>query len=297
LQTALKDLEKMQDMAKALQQMQQQSAKAGKDLGEQLERGQTQAAQQNLQKMIDQLKSGNLSKEQMEKIQQEVSKAINPGNEYGKVGQLLQKAAQQMQAGDKSGAAQSLAEAAKELQKLGEQMADLNSMMDALAAMERAEKAIASGKKWSECQGGLCSASDGMGCSQCRGRGWGKGGKGPRGVGTWADEGGWSSIPETQEGVDNSGIQRPDTDPRGPTERDGTVNPNLSPTKVQGQLSKGGSMPSIPLKGVNLRNAAKVEYEAAATAAQTEAQDALNQDKVPRVYQEAVRKYFDDLQK
>ena len=37
--------------------------------------------------------------------------------------------------------------------------------------------------------------------------------------------------------------------------------------------------------------------EEAAAAAQQEAQNALNQDQVPRAYQNAVRDYFDDLKK
>jgi hypothetical protein len=170
-------------------------------------------------------------------------------------------------------------------------------MLDALNAMERAEMAIASGKKWSDCQG-TCSACNGKGCALCKGRGWKHGGgPNPNGVGTWADESGWMSLPDKQTPVDNSGIQRPDMDPRGLTERDTTINPNLAPTKVRGQMSQGGPMPSITLKGVNIKGSSTVAYEAAATAAQSDAQSALNQDKVPRAYQQTVRDYFDDLKK
>src|ERR1043166_4045818 len=69
LNASLKDLEKMQEMAKMLQQLQQQAAsKLGKDLAEQLKNGQPEAAQQSLAKMIDQLKSANLTPEQLKKI-------------------------------------------------------------------------------------------------------------------------------------------------------------------------------------------------------------------------------------
>src|SRR5262249_19632459 len=60
LQAATTDLEKMKEMAKALQQLQQQVEKLGKDLAEQLENGQPEIAQQTLQKMISQLNSANL---------------------------------------------------------------------------------------------------------------------------------------------------------------------------------------------------------------------------------------------
>src|SRR6185369_15254229 len=107
LQAALNDLDKLREMAKALQQLQQQAAKLGKDLAEQLKNGQAQAAQQTLQKMIDQLKGANLSKEQLQKIMDDVSKAVEPGSQYGKVGEHLKNAAQQMQQGQQPDAAQS----------------------------------------------------------------------------------------------------------------------------------------------------------------------------------------------
>ena len=56
-------------------------------------------------------------------------------------------------------------------------------------------------------------------------------------------------------------------------------------------------MPSIPLKGVSIKGASTVAYEEAAAAAQSDAQSALNHEKVPRAYQGAVKDYFDDLKK
>lgn len=302
LETAMHDLDKLRDMAKAMQALQQQMAKLGKDLAEQLEKGQAQAAQQTLQKMIDQLKTANLSKEQLQKIMDEVSKAVEPGSEYGKVGEHLKNATQQCQNGNKSNAAQSLAEAQKELQKLLDQMADAESLQATLDALARAEMAIAMNKTWSECQGGQCSACKGNGCRQCRGQGryWGHGaGRGASGVGTWADDQtGWTYLSDnTGNPVDNSGIQRPDMDSRGLTDRPDDLNPNLRPDKVKGQMSPGGSMPSITLKGVSIKGTSNVKFEEAATSAQQEAQSALNQDQVPRAYQNNVRDYFDDLKK
>src|SRR6267154_5240973 len=97
LDASLTDLEKMRDMAKSLQQMQQQMEKMGKDLAEQLKNGQPELAQSTLQKMIDQLKSANLSPEQLQKMLQEVSKAVDPAGNYGKVADHLKGACKQMQ--------------------------------------------------------------------------------------------------------------------------------------------------------------------------------------------------------
>ena len=48
-------------------------------------------------------------------------------------------------------------------------------------------------------------------------------------------------------------------------------------------------MPSITLKGVSIKGQSKVDYEAAATAAQSDAQSALSQEKVPRAYLRIIR--------
>lgn len=299
LETASHDLEKLRDMAKAMQALQQQAVKMGKDLPEQLQKGQAQAAQQTLQKMIDQLKTPNLSKEKLDQLLAEVTKAIDPAGQYGKVAEHLKQSAQQGKAGDKPAAAQSLAEAQKELQKLLDQMADAQSLQASLDALERAQWAIANNKSWSQSQG-QCQACNGYGCAECKGgRGAGRGGKPGRGVGTWADDdNGWSyASPNQDAGWDNTGIQRPDQEGRAQTDRPADLNPNLMPDKVKGQMSPGGSMPSITLKGVSIKGTSTVKFEEAAATAQAEAQSALNQDKVPRSYQNNVRDYFDDLKK
>jgi hypothetical protein len=296
LQTALQDLEKLREMAKTLQKLQQQAGGVGKDLPEQLQYGQTQSAQKRMEQMAEQLKSGDLSQEQLQKLADEVSRAVDPGSQYGKVGDMLKQAAQQAQSGDKAAAAESLAQAAKELQKLQQELGDAQALMAAMDALDRAEMALMTGKKWEECQGAGCKACNGEGCKQCRKGTWGHGGKGsPHGVGTWADETGWMQVPDEQHATDNSGINRPDMDSRGIADRPPNINPNLLPTKVRGQMSQGGPMPSITLKGVSIKGQSTVEYQEAAAAAQNDAQSALNQDKVPRAYQNAVRDYFDDI--
>jgi hypothetical protein len=116
-------------------------------------------------------------------------------------------------------------------------------------------------------------------------------------VGTWAEEGAdWNG--ESTAGWDNSAVTRPDMDGRGQTDRGkGDLNDALKPTKVKGQFAPGGQMPSITLKGVSIKGQSKIAYEEAAAAAQSDAQSALSQDKVPRAYQGAVKDYFDDLKK
>jgi archaellum component FlaC len=283
LDTALQDLEKLRDMAKAMQQLQEQAAKLATNLPEQLEKGQGKAAVQRLEKMMEQLRQSELSKEDMQKLLDEIQKAIKPGSQYGEVGELLKKAAKKGEAGDKAGATADLAQAQKELEKLLDQMADADSLQSTLDALARAQMALSQCKGWGECQGRP---------------GFKPGGKPGRGVGTWADDYGWVHYdPPQSPGWDNSDVERPDLDPRGNSPRLDDLNPNLKPEKVKGQLSPGGSMPSVTLKGVSIKGTSNVKFEEAAAAAQEEAQSALNQDRVPRAYQNAVRDYFDDLKR
>src|SRR5579871_4021413 len=130
--------------------------------------------------------------------------------------------------------------------------------------------------------------------------GAGKGGQPGHGVGTWADEdSGWMQDPQNlADGWDNSGVERPDMEGRGVTDRgEGELVDGMKPDKVKGQFTPGGQMPSITLKGVSIKGTSTVQFEQAATAAQSDAQSALNQEKVPRAYQGAVRDYFDDMKK
>lgn len=282
LELAMKDLDKLQQMAQALQQMQQQAAQAGKDLAEQLEKGQAEAAIETLRKMVNQLKAGNLTPEQLQKLMEEVAKAAKPGEEYGEVGEFLKKAASQMRQGDQPGAAQSLADAAKELEDLMQQLADAQDLKSTLDALKRAQMCIGNGMAWGQCQG--------------PGRpGFKPGGKPSRGVGTWADEGNFLDQVENTGLWDNSGIERPDFDPRGLTDRESDLSDALEPTRVKGQFNPGSPMPSITLKGVSIKGQSTVAVQEAVAAAQSDAQSALSQEQIPRAYQGAVKDYFDDL--
>lgn len=284
IESALKDLDKLRDMKQKLEAMQAQAEKLGKDLAEQLKNGQAEAAADTLEKLAEKLKAANLSPEDLNKVLEEVSKALPESKEYGKVSDLLKQAAQQMKSGDKPNASQSLADAAKELKDLMQQMNDAAAMMAALENLDQASMCVSQCKGW----------------GQCKKPGKGNGGKPGMGVGTWGEEGGeWQeNLGDGTPYVDRSALNNRDQAGRGNTDRDqANLTDRLSPTKVKGQISPGGQMPSITLKGLSIKGTSKVQYEEATTTAQTDAQAALSQDKVPRAYQGAVKDYFDDLKK
>jgi len=71
----------------------------------------------------------------------------------------------------------------------------------------------------------------------------------------------------------------------------------MGASQIKGKIDPKGQMPSITLRGVNIKGNSNVQFREAVSAAQSEARNALNQDKVPRAYRDSVRDYFDDLKK
>jgi hypothetical protein len=178
--------------------------------------------------------------------------------------------------------AEQLEEAAAELRRLMDQLGDGSALMATLGNLQTAQMCIGNGQGWALCR----SQSPGLG----------RGGRPGGGVGTWADEG--LSLDETMNtGLwDNSGVERPEQGARGETDRGaGAAREALVPTQVRGQISPGGAMPAVTLRGLSVRGQSRVEYREAVTAAQVDAQSALSQERVPRAYRGAVREYFDDL--
>jgi hypothetical protein len=283
LQVAEVSLEKIRAMAKALEKMQLQAQKLGKDLAEQLKNGQAEAAQSNLKKMTEMLAKKELSNDDLQKMMEELKKAQGPAKEYGKVADLLKQADGQLQEGNKGEAAKSLQAAASELGSMMQQIGDAQSLLSTLEALQQAQMMIGNGQGWENDPRAMAGAGK-SGATKTKG-----------GVGTWTDENSWN-YPEFVDRWDNSGVVRPDTEGKGISDRgDGQLADNLLPTKVKGQITPGGPMPSMTLKGVSIKGTSKVQFQEMLSAAQSDAQGALNQDQVPKAYQGAVRDYFDDL--
>ena len=272
------DLQKMEDLAKAMQNLQMQMAENGKTLGEQLENGQVPAAIESLQKMMGQLATAQLTPEQLEKMIQELQEALGPAEDYGECSKCLSDAKGKAKAGDKAGASLSLAEAAEELKKVLQR--DLENMMAALQNLERAQLAVGNCQSFGSCQ------KPGVGPSSKPGGG----------VTAWGDDSYHLTPVDLAQQWDNSGFSRPGMDARGNTDRGpGKVPDDMVSTRIKGKINPKGSMPSFTLRGVSIKGSSKVQFQEAVTAAQSDARNALNQDKVPRAYRDSVRDYFDDL--
>jgi hypothetical protein len=222
-------------------------------------------------------------------MMEEVSRAIDPASPYGRVGEFLQNAAQEMQDGNKPAASESLAQAAAEIERLMEQFGDMQSMAATMKALQAAQMSIGNGLSWGECFGkAVGQEGNGLRPKSVGG-----------GFGTWTpDSFGWTDFRPNDDGSwDNSGLTRDDMDGRGVSDRGDAVPRNdLIPDQVKGQFTPGGQMPSITLKGVSIKGQSQVSYQEVVTGSQGSDQSAQNQDKVPRAYQKAVKAYFDDAQ-
>ena len=283
LESAQVDLDKMLEMSKAMEKLQMDLAKAGKDLAEQLEKGQAQAAHDRLLEMAAKMQSGEMQEGEQEQLMKELADAIDPAGDYGDVQNLLKEALKKSRDGDSKEASKNLETAAAELKKLMDQFGDMQSLLSTLETLQKAQMCVGNCMGWGQCKSKVA--------------GFKPGGKPGAGVGTWADENaGWFYFPQSAEQWDNSEIQRPDMASKGYTDRgEGERVPGMVPTKVKGRFTPGGAMPSITLRGVSIKGESRVVVEEAMTAAQSEAQSALSQQKVPRAYQQAVRNYFDDF--
>ena len=281
MDVALLDMEKLKQFADKMSELKKQLDDIGKDLPERLEKGQGIPAIARMQKLARQLKSEKTSDAELKEVIEEIRKSVDPAMDYDKVADYVQEAAKLADKGDRQGAAKALEAAAKELEGMLKQCSDCEGLLASLQALQTASMCIGNCQGWGQCSGPPKA---------------GNGGSPGQGVGTWGDDSLTMQPSDVFEAWDNSGVVRPDMDGRGVTDRgEGELVDGFQPTKVKGQMGPGGQMPSITLKGVSIKGRSRVLYEEAVAAAQSDAQSALSQERVPRDRQGTVRDYFDDL--
>lgn len=286
LSVAEMDLEKYREAAKNLEKLQMQMERLGKDLAEQLKFGQLEAAQATLNKMAVLAEKSPLTDAQKEQMMSEMKEALKPADQTGaEAGKALAQAMEQMKKGDQSGSAASMRKAAAALDQAIKEMSDAQAMLSSIESLQRAQMAIASGQGWSQTPrpGRKGSGGDGAGL---RTQG---------GVGKWTEDDSYQ-YPDFVDKWDNTGVQQEQDTARGLKDRgEGQLADNLAPTRIKGQMTPGGPMPSITLKGVSIKGTSRVQMQEMVGSAQSDAESALNRDQVPRAYQGAVKDYFDDL--
>ncbi len=279
LETASRDLEQLAEVAR--RQEGSKAAHTGKDLGQQLDRGQIDAAIESLERLSKMMQSARPGESGRPAWAEELQKAVPSADGYGAVAQHLQRALEQSNRKNLAEAGEALSDARKELESMKSDLQDLQALRSGMAALSQARQGL--------------SGASGEGAG--KGAGGRSRGRSRGGFGDWADDDPWRLPEEIAESWDNSGQSRADKSGRGRSDREAALPDSLNPTRPRGQFQPGKAMPSIMVKGLNLRGESRVGYSEAVEAAQSEAQSALSQESIPKAYRNTVRDYFDDLKR
>ena len=179
LQLAEKDLDKLQQTwPRPCSSCSSRRPQVGKDLAEQLEKGQAEAAAETLQKMINQLKVGRAhAGTAAGQLMDEVDKAVSPARSTARCGDLPQERRSARCSRATSPAPPNPSPMPpRNSQDLMEQLGDAQDLKATLDALKRAQMCVGNGTELGPMPGPAPA-------------GFKPGGKPGRGVGTWADEG------------------------------------------------------------------------------------------------------------
>jgi len=243
-------------LQKELQNKAGLSEEEAKKLAEQLAKMDPKQLAKELQR---QLGDKGLSEQQIKELVKKFQQQQKAKKTSENLGQCLAQAAQALQEcnrpGSGAGAAQAAAAA---LSDVAGQLADLEASEQLLGELE-AQLSDLRNMRDSVCQGGYCRDRGDRLSDQV----------GPQG-------------PQYGRGI-GSRIGRERT-PH-------AVNPTKAPSKAQG----GTIIGQMLVDGPQMRGQATAEEREAVNAAQRDAQDAIDRDRVPRQYHGAVQKYFEQL--
>ena len=262
--------------SKLLQQLQKQVEEGGlsdqqkKDLAEQLQNlakemknlaEKQKAIEDELQKMGLDKSLAKMDKEQLQKALQD------KGLSSEKVEQLMDKMEASRQA---AGRMSSMAEAMASAGSGGLSGSDFAEAMEQLSELESLEmQSKLSQATLDEIERAIAGLGDGM----CNGIG------------------GQRPFSEGQSNRMGSGTGGPGMG-FGPRDSDTQGDTSTTSTKVKGQTDKGPSIASWYIKGGTVRGEAKKEFSDVMQSAKDRAAEAINENVVPKKYEESVRKYF-----
>ena len=275
---AAKQMQKqLEDMAKKLQQAAEdkQSKRELQNAGlseadakrilEELSKKDPKQIEELAKKLSQQLKDKGISQQQMQKMLQKIQQRQQACKQCQKLGQKMDGAAKQMQQGNTQAAQDELGEAGEmlnEMEQLEQAMNELNAQMSQLddARDDLNDEGFDKSDKCKHCNG-TGFLPDGSPCPWCDGSGR-CGGMG----------GGGGKLP-----------------------RDDSAQTDTVDKKAKIKTRSGSIIGQKFVKGRQLKGASDVEFYDAATAAEIDATDSLNKDRIPRLYRKGVKRYFDRL--
>ena len=266
-----------QEMAKKLSQQLDELAKQLEKVGDDKKQMEKLLEQAGIKKEDAERMLENLKKQDLEQLQKQLQEK---GLGQKQAEQLAKQLQQKQQAGSM---AQKLAEAAKQGAKgsqdgqAGEAMAGMTMAEQQLSELEQLEQEMSQlDSTLSDLENSKndldkpCSNCGGKGCSKCGGTGQGKSGSG---MGNKAKSGRGGLASEEETNVDFK-VER------------GKV-----PTR------EGAIIGQFFFEGEQVKGEVSSEFADVVTAAERDATDRINRNRMPRQYQKAVRAYFSNVQK
>lgn len=219
------------------------------------------------EELAQRLKDKGVTKEQLESMLKKAQERQKASQQCQKMGKSLQQAGQKMQEGDAQAAQSEMEKAAEQLGELEQLEQALNEMEGQLSELQKQRDELS--EQESDSQERECGDCQGKGfdqqgkpCGQCQGAG--RGMNAGRGAG-----------------------ERP---------RDDSAETDVKNEKAKVKTNKQGRIIGEQyVKGQQLKGKSDAELSDAAAAAELDATDALNKDRVPRRYRGAVQRYFDRL--
>ncbi|MBX3395311.1 MAG: hypothetical protein KF841_08080 [Phycisphaerae bacterium] len=232
--------------------------------------------------LAERLKKEGVTEEQMKKkleaLRKQMQTCEQSKGQCDKLGDKMSKAASQMKSGDLDGVDQSLEELGDELSQLEQMEQQLNDLDSQLAELEQLENDISNEQEDEQNQIGECKSCQGTGfrqdgavCPSCHGSGRCSQGSGSSGTGGSRAGVGTGSAAHTAD-LDAETVSR----------------------KAKTRFSRGGGISGQRL----IRDRQSVVPSTAAasdadSAEEIEDSDAVERERIPRVYRQSVKRFFD----
>ncbi len=260
-----------------------QKPKMTGELAQALEAGDLEKAAQALNKIQKQMKMGNLDKQGMERLSDELKDMAAAIQAELPVSKALEKASEFMKQGAMGEAMKALALAELDLDDLADLAEQIGLLDGALKDLKKSKLALAG--KFGKCEscGLLFGDGEGFCNGSCSGNGnsRGKGGTGPWRPGDSRKQGNGMGGP----GIGRGGqAQFADDDAK------------THISKLKGQFGSGKTLGVLPVDGSSIKGQSVIQVNEAIVEYRQAAEEALTKERVPLPYRYQVRAYFNALE-
>jgi hypothetical protein len=218
------------------------------------------------QEMADRMKDRGVSKDQIKQMMDRAAQRQQACKQMQQMASKMGQASKQMQQGNQKAAQDELNQAAEQLSEMEQMEQSLNDLEGQMASLDEARENLNNKDQDENGQCKQCNGTgfkkDGSPCKHCQGTGQGQCGK------------------------PGSGARK----------RDDNAQVDFVDRKAHVKQTKGGSIVGQQfVKGDQIKGKSEVEFLDAASAAEIDATDSLNRDRIPRAYRKGVKNYFDRL--